>query len=79
MTNKERRSSERVKGHIRIGYGETQVCVSDLTENLSLKGLFLRTPYPMEIGTFLRTEIHYQLRPKGKVHILKLEGKVKKD
>ena len=74
----ERRTTERIKGHIRIGYGPNKVCVSDLTENLSPKGIFLRTPYPLDEGSLLKIEIHFQLQPKTKVKILNLEGIVKR-
>jgi len=74
----ERRTTERIKGHIRIGYGPNKVCVSDLTDDLSPKGLFLRTPYPLDEGTLLKIEIHYQFKPKDKVKVLNLEGMVKR-
>jgi len=75
--NKNQRKSKRIPGHIRIGYGETKVCVSDITENISQNGLFIRTPYPLEVGTHLKIELHYQTNKKANnTSTLKLEGRV---
>jgi c-di-GMP-binding flagellar brake protein YcgR len=71
-----RREKERIKGHIRIGYGKTEIRVSDLTNDLSLKGTFVRTPYPLEVGTLLKIEIKYQMKPKDEPTIFYLEGRV---
>lgn len=73
---RERRDSNRTKGLIRIGYGKTKVCVFDLTEDLSLTGVFLRTPYPLDIDTPLQIEIQYTPRGKKDAVSLKLKGRV---
>ena len=72
----ERRKNKRVKGHIRVAYGPQSIVVSDLTEDLSDSGVYVRTPYPLDLATVLQIEIHWNVPGRAKPHILKLHGHV---
>lgn len=74
--NKEGRTQIRKPGFCRIAYGLTEPIVSDLTQDISLKGVFIRTPYFFDLGTEMAMELEYYNAEEKSLTTMRFKGKI---
>lgn len=74
--NNESRSHIRKPGFCRVAYGLTEPIVSDLTQDISPKGIFIRTPYFFDLGTEMVMELEYYSAEEKSLTTMRFKGKI---